>query len=175
MPNRKLPPNEVLSNLYDSGLSTKEIAEKFGVKPVTVCSLFRRIGKQMRSGSEAQLLRTSKPDFKASTYWKGKKQPDEMVEKRISKIRGKKHWLWKGGNSLRNYRKMVHKEICESCGSKSNLGIHHKDLNHFNDDPKNLQVLCVSCHMSLHKKAYWEAKRKGQKTPKSNGPVGWKK
>ena len=93
----------------------------------------------------------------------------------MEKIRGDKHWLWKGGKSVRRYREVVEKVECASCGGKLNLCIHHLDLDHYNNDPDNLQVLCVSCHLSLHKTLYWEAYRAGEETPKSNCAPGWDK
>ncbi len=65
--------------------------------------------------------------------------------------------------------------VRDRCGTKKHLGLHHVDFDHYNDDPSNLAVLCVSCHMSLHKKAYWDAVHDGSEPRRSNGPVGWKK
>ncbi len=175
MPIRKLPPNDMIVGLYRSGLSTGEIAERFGVKPVTVHSLLVRIGEPRRSAAEAAKIRDAKGRAVHESYWKGKKQPAEMVERRVSKIRGEAHYLWKGGKERRPYCKLVTKESCQLCSCKENLGVHHVDFDHYNDAPENLQVLCVSCHMSVHKTAYWEAKRAGTPIPKSNGRVGWTK
>lgn len=42
------------------------------------------------------------------------------------------------------------KEYCERCLFKpahhSQLDIHHKDYNHKNNDPSNLETLCANCH-----------------------------
>jgi len=172
---RKLPPNEEVIALYDSGMSCPEIAERFGVASVTVSSLLWRIGHPMRPPKEAAKLCVEQGRNKPASYWKGKKQSPEMVESRVSKIRGENHYMWKGGDSRRPYRDVVEKIECEKCGARDNLGIHHKDFDHFNDEPSNLQVLCVSCHMSLHKQAYWDAIHAGQTPPKTNAPIGWKK
>jgi len=161
MPKRKLPPNDELRRLYESGNSSGEIASQFNVKPVTVISGLNRIpGFKMRSNSEAQKLAFAHGK-KPALFWKGKKQPKAMVERRISKIRGKNHWLWKGGFEKRDYRKVITKESCSKCGSRLNLCIHHEDFDHYNNSPGNLKVLCVSCHLSLHKKHYWDCKRRG--------------
>ena len=173
MPKRKLPPNQEVIDMYQSGMSTGEIAEKCNVKPVTVCSLLSRLNVVMRNPKEAAVLRTKNGRCKAVKYWLGKKQPRDMVEKRISKIRGSKHYLWKGGNNKRPYRNVVKKEICSECGSRLNLCIHHIDYDHYSNHPDNLQVLCVSCHLSLHKQSYWDAIHQGKTPPKSNGKVGW--
>lgn len=45
---------------------------------------------------------------------------------------------------------------CECCGLSSWMGkpipleLHHKDLNHYNNDLSNLQILCANCHMQAH-------------------------
>jgi len=175
MPKRKLPPNEELIAMYKDGMSCGEIAERCGVKPVTVTSLFARIGYKLRSCQEAADLRAKRGRTNPSRYWEGKTQPPEMVEKRIAGIRGENHWLWKGGASKREYRNVIDKQTCARCGGRINLGIHHINLDHYDNRPENLDVLCVSCHMSLHKQAYWDAYHAGEELPQSNGPVGWTK
>ena len=175
MPPRKMPPDEQVIEMYDSGMSCGEIAEKFDVSPITVNSLLRRAGHPRRSAREAGAIAKDRGRITPTRYWLGKEQPREMVEKRISKIRGENHWAWKGGDSMRPYRGIIDKVECANCGAADNLGIHHINLDHFDNNPENLQVLCVSCHMSLHKQAYWDAFHAGEDTPKSNGPIGWKR
>ena len=53
----------------------------------------------------------------------------------------------------RDGRQPYHKyrgAICENCGfvavDKRQLDVHHKDGNHSNNDPMNLQTLCANCH-----------------------------
>ena len=175
MPKRKLPPNDEVIEMYLSGMSSGEIAEKCNVKPITVVSFLSRLNIPRRSAKEAAKIRNESGRANTPSYWLGKTQPKEMVKKRIDKIRGENHYLWKGGFYNRDYKKVIKKVKCGNCDSRMNLGIHHINLDHYDNSPKNLQVLCVSCHMSLHKKLYWEAKRKNLPIPKSNGPVGWEK
>ena len=40
---------------------------------------------------------------------------------------------------------------CEICGSTKSIDVHHKDGNYQNNEPSNLQVVCRSCHMKLHR------------------------
>lgn len=47
-------------------------------------------------------------------------------------------------------RKAHLKSACETCGSKSRLGLHHKDRDRMNNSPENLQTLCPTCHTRLH-------------------------
>lgn len=173
MPKRKLPPNEQVIAMYDSGMSAGEIADMHGVARVTVSSLLARIGHKGRSMAEAAKIRAERGRWKPPASWKGKKQPADMVERRVEKIRGEKHWMWKGGASRRQYRDEIEKVECAKCGARENLSIHHINLDHYDNRPENLQVLCVSCHMSLHKQAYWDAIHAGQTPPKSNAPIGW--
>ncbi len=170
---RKLPPDQQVIDWYNSGKSTGEIAEMTGTKPPTVVSLLRKLGVPRRSGVEAARLARAAGRVTTTKYWSGKTQPPDMVERRISKIRGENHWLWKGGADRRLYRRVKTKDKCDVCGSRLNLGLHHIDFDHFNDAPGNLRVLCVSCHMSLHKQAYWDAIHAGTQPLKSNGKVGW--
>ena len=158
--------------MYQAGWSTQNIAVKAGVSDSLVCRRLKAAGVRIRTNSEAQIL-TYKKGREKTRYWKGKKVPPAIVERRAAGQRGEKHYLWKGGQSIRRYRGKVKKESCEVCKGRLNLGIHHKDFDHYNNDPTNLQVLCLFCHMSLHKKAYWDAKKAGKVPPKSNGPLGW--
>jgi len=175
MPTRKLPPNDEVIAMYESGMSSGEIAEQCGVAGVTVLSLLRRIGHKTRMPKEAAILSYQRGRNIPSSYWQGKTQPAEMVERRASKIRGEAHYLWKGGVGRRLYRKGIEKYICIRCGVTENLGIHHSNFDHYDNVPDNLTILCVSCHMSIHKQAYWDAVHSGQEPPKSNGPVGWQR
>lgn len=175
MPKRKLPPDDTVIEMYKAGMSTGEIAERCKVVPCTVYGLLRRLGFTCRTPKEAAEVRNARGRTKAARYWLGKKQPRAMVELRASRIRGKNHYLWKGGQERRQYRRKVAKDACAKCSRKTNLSIHHEDFDHYNDAPENLVVLCVSCHMSLHKSIYWKAIREGKPPPRSNGPIGWKK
>lgn len=40
--------------------------------------------------------------------------------------------------------------VCTECGSSQDLVIHHIDHDHSNNNPDNLQCLCVSCHSKHH-------------------------
>ena len=167
----KLPESKILK-MYRRGVSSTEIAKQMKCSPPTIRRCLDRNGEPRRTLSDAA-KRSFEQGRKVTKFWAGKKQPAEMVESRLSKIRGENHYLWKGGNSLRPYRKLVKKTKCDRCESKKDLGIHHRDDDHYNNDLSNLVVLCLSCHMSIHKTAYWKAWRAGKPLPKSNGSVGW--
>ena len=40
---------------------------------------------------------------------------------------------------------------CEICGNEYSIDVHHKDQNTSNNIPENLQRLCRSCHMLIHR------------------------
>jgi len=133
----------------------------YNATPGSVWYSLSRVGHKLRSLKEAHLLK----------YERGRRD-----------VIGEKNSNWKGGKNLiedrnvREYRKKAgRKKLCVNCGAKTRLVVHHIDFDHFNSDPGNFEILCVSCHMSVHKTAYWDAKRRGLPTPKSNGPVGWKR
>ena len=93
----------------------------------------------------------------------------------IKKVRrAEAHPNYKHGKATRLYRTMITKDKCRKCKTKDNLGIHHKNDDHYDNRLENLEVLCNSCHMSITKRKWWKAKKAGKPLPKSNGPVGWK-
>ena len=51
---------------------------------------------------------------------------------------------------------------CSVCGTENRLAIHHIDGSGQTESPNNdifnLQLICISCHMSLHKKEQWKEK-----------------
>lgn len=174
MPPRKVPDDATLVAMYERPMSPREMADELGLSKNTVAAALARIpGFKKRSVSEAQKL-TFQQGRKPLNWWKGKKQPRAMVEKRVSKIRGEKHYLWKGGKSIRPYRQKIPKERCAICGATTNLCIHHIDFDHYNNAEDNLVAICVSCHLSLHKRAYWDAVKDGREPPRSTGEAHWK-
>lgn len=52
------------------------------------------------------------------------------------------------------------KGLCEQCGfvpiHSKQLDIHHKDGNHFNDVPENMETICANCHRLEHIQTYEE-------------------
>ena len=86
---------------------------------------------------------------------------------------GKRNGNFRDGKSSRLYRTVITKDKCRKCDATDDLGIHHKNDDHYDNRLENLEVLCNSCHMSETKRKWWAAKKAGLKTPKSNGPVGW--
>ena len=55
---------------------------------------------------------------------------------------------WTGGIGI--YRNIKKARICERCGSRRYMLIHHKDENRYNNDVENLEALCKRCHQIEH-------------------------
>ena len=77
----------------------------------------------------------------------------------LSKI-GNKNPNWKGGSKTPNYDKLKQQikdgeiKICSKCLKEKSLDVHHKNNDHKNDAPENLEVLCESCHYTEHEIGY---------------------
>ena len=87
--------------------------------------------------------------------------------------KGATNGRYKDGSQSRVYRHAIQKDKCTRCGTVDDLCIHHVNNDHFDNRIENLEVLCNGCHMSHHKKQYWDAVKRGDEIPRSNGPVGW--
>jgi len=56
--------------------------------------------------------------------------------------------LWR---AITNKLFMARGKKCEICARESNLHIHHKNKNRYDNDESNLQILCTHCHQSVHR------------------------
>ena len=61
--------------------------------------------------------------------------------------------------AARSARRTTKKDLCHACDAKDRLLIHHVDHDPFNNDPKNLMVLCYACHGWLHAMERWDESR----------------
>jgi hypothetical protein len=66
------------------------------------------------------------------------------------------------GREVRVYRTMIEKTHCSKCATTDDLCIHHRDGDHYNNEPDNLEVMCMSCHTSMHKAEWWRSRKAGQ-------------
>lgn len=92
---------------------------------------------------------------KALESWKrnGRKQYSnknwvngEYIKKGYNQ-RGKFNNNYRNGSGMNNYESAVriYGEKCNRCSSKENLLLHH-----FNNNPKNWEILCKGCHQNHH-------------------------
>ena len=68
--------------------------------------------------------------------------------------RQNKDKYWSESNWPNSYSYKDKPLICERCGFKakaySQIDCHHKDHNHKNNDPDNLEWICANCHRLEH-------------------------
>lgn len=75
---------------------------------------------------------------------------------------GQQNGRYKDGSESTAYRRMIAKDACVRCGATENLCIHHKDEDHTNNVLSNLEVMCMSCHSSMHKAEWWRSQKGGR-------------
>lgn len=69
-----------------------------------------------------------------------------------------------------HWRARLHRgSSCEACGSTEKLHAHHVDGQPPNNEPSNIQTLCVYCHNFLHA----TADRRGWTQPGRMPALGW--
>lgn len=65
---------------------------------------------------------------------------------------------------------LTSRKVCERCGSKKRLQVHHKHYrNIFNEEPEDLELLCDRCHKKEHKPKISLAKKVKKLKQKRNG------
>lgn len=79
--------------------------------------------------------------------------------------KGQANGNFKDGTQSTLYRMMIVKDKCSLCGATTDLCIHHKNGDHYDNHLENLQVLCDSCHNSMSKRLWWAAQKRGASTP----------
>jgi hypothetical protein len=180
--------------LYRSGLSIHAVAEQVGCCAQTVSNILRKSDIKRRGTNNTDKWDKRKEEIEY-LYFVCDMSQEQIAEyfgshqamigrvmhrlgiKRLSVGRrcGSSHNQFKDGKSTVLYRTLIQKDRCRKCGATENLGIHHKNDDHYDNRLENLEVLCNSCHMSETKRKWWAAKKAGLPTPKSNGPVGWER
>ena len=75
---------------------------------------------------------------------------------------GERNGRYRHGKATTIYRTMIEKTACVQCGVVDDLCIHHKDGDHYNNVPDNLQVLCNPCHNRMHKGEWWRSRKGGE-------------
>jgi len=181
------------TEMYSEGKSLKDIATQFNVSASGVHKALRRLGVTIRPKPTTDKWNARKEELEYLTYIQDLSQTSigeyygvsqGSVFKAMKRLgikarnrgsRGPRNGHYKDGKHSRLYRLMIEKDRCAKCGCTDKLGIHHKNNDHYDNHLENLQVLCNSCHMSITKQAWWDAKKAGLNTPKGNGPLGWRR
>lgn len=117
----------MIKDLTSQGLSSKQIAEHCRTHAKRIQD-FMRTWKIKGLGRGAQEGNTN-AQFHGESLNKNRRLMREAITN--------------NGRSL---------NICERCSwtEGQNLPIHHKDRDHFNNEPSNLEVLCHECHAKEH-------------------------
>ncbi len=151
-------------------LSRYQIAEILDCSTTKVKSLMKEYGIKPRSRSECQKVNKRNP-WKDKTE-QHKKRIAESVKKSWNDnpnqgMSGKHHseetkrkisesQITTGeSKNAREYKKLANELFdgkCLKCSTVKDLCVHHKDGDHYNNKPENLELLCRSCHLSVHRK-----------------------
>jgi hypothetical protein len=83
------------------------------------------------------------------------------IQSRVRANLGTRNGRYRHGMASTMYRAMVQKRECIRCSTVEALCIHHKDGNHRNNTPDNLEVLCMACHSRMHKSEWWRSRKGG--------------
>ena len=188
------PEQEKLVTLYQTGKSCRAVGDELGMSPQSVSETLKRLGVKARPKRDRTLWDSRKEEIEHLYYVENMSQRQiaeyfnshEALVGRVMKRlgiqrlstgrrKGKSHHNFKHGKESRLYRTVITKDKCRNCGATENLGIHHKNDDHYDNRLENLEVLCNSCHMSETKRKWWAAKKAGLPLPKSNAPTGWTK
>lgn len=104
-------------------------------------------------GKKLERKRLPNGDLEYFIHFNKRKYCDRECMKRAFLKSGKSNQDWSSAHhTARKINELIlHKEVCEKCGSRTNLDVHHKDFNSSNNAYENLQVLCRSCHMKIHR------------------------
>jgi len=89
---------------------------------------------------------------KLGRFIKGRKS--ERKGKPFPQIREENHYRWKGGTHM-TARRIADRygfnlTKCSICKKEGRTVVHHVDENEYNNELKNLRILCFGCHNQLH-------------------------
>jgi len=185
----KRPAKDVLIHMYcDQHMTQEAIGDSLGANRYTVREWMKFYKIKARITNQLDIDETTLRDL-YEIQGKTQEEIARILQVSLRSVRRRMHAFniqhrphsgkdnpnYKHGKSagIYTYRRAKPIETCARCGATQNLCIHHLDFDHYHNHPDNLQILCVSCHRSVHKQAYWDAIKQGKTPPKSNAPVGW--
>lgn len=115
-----------------------KIAKLIGVKQSTLVSHLKKLGIEYKGNRSRKGLPHKEQRVTADAYFTNERFINASKLRRILIRDGFKE------------------EKCECCGLSEWMGkpipleLHHKDFNHYNNDIKNITILCANCHMQAH-------------------------
>ena len=132
--------NEMI-RMYEEGLSSSQIAKKFGIAKSSVSRRLKKVGIKLRNSSDYD-------EEKRYWLWKGENYIDPITRKRNQL----KHRKWSKSVKDRDNNQ------CQGCGDKhKRLHAHHiislkECINTYLEfDVENGVTFCPQCHKDIHK------------------------
>lgn len=101
-------------------------------------------------GKPMERKRLSNGELQAWIHYNRQVYCDRECMKKAFREKPRKAKSWAGIHKIA--RGVKQKTSCELCSSTKNLDIHHIDGDPSNNSPENLQCLCRSCHIRVHRK-----------------------
>lgn len=156
---------------YQAGASIYALAQKHGVYRATIVSRLRFCGVEVRDQAEVNRLKTQHMAEAGRSHRLSSIDP---LGRRatcakcgpVPICRGGKggEWMCSRHRAIHRKRTRQRRRIqalngtrsCSRCGFEAShpaqLDVHHRDYDHSNNDPKNLEVICANCHRLEHSK-----------------------
>jgi 5-methylcytosine-specific restriction endonuclease McrA len=147
-----------MKNKYECKYCGKQFEAWPSEKRAGACS--KKCGYKIRKlpPNSGQFKKGSIPPYAGKEMPKWLRQKLSKARLGSDKVRGARHYKWKGGKSsflLKVARKvMLHANIkkeCAFCKTNIRVHVHHKNQNQRDNSLSNLMYLCQPCHLRLHK------------------------
>lgn len=129
---------QLIRDMISNNRPLFEISRELNVKYDTLKKHLKVLGINYKGNPQRKGLQHKEAQKDASVYFDNSK-PISASKLRVLLIRD-------------GYKECK----CERCGNSEWMGqpipleLHHKDLNHYNNNLDNLQILCSNCHMQVH-------------------------
>ena len=125
---------ERAKNLYESGMTQREVADKLGITQKVIWMRFKEEGYKCRIAKKRNQFGKNNPN------WKGNKADYKALHRRVEEIRGKPN-------------------KCEDCKTTKAKRYEWANISGKFDDMDDYKRLCKKCHHKLDKE---EFKRDGK-------------
>lgn len=166
---RRSVADEQVVEMYERGMSSREIGDAVGVSDVHVRRILESKSVSRRTRSEAISISHSRPETlaKMADSATGRQQTEEAKDKLRARV-GSKNANWRNGLTVgrggylvftespangEHAGRFLHRVVAEwKLGRPLRVTevVHHRDRNKLNNDPSNLDVMSASDHARLH-------------------------
>ena len=185
---QKITKKILIDEYYNKNKSLLQISKDYNIPYTSLNRLFHKYNLKVRKNNISK-------DYLIKEYNKKLSQQEiandlnlnvSVIQRHFKKynlksrknIIGKEHHSYKHGlysektnsKNCTRHRKLIDKNIkCEICKqTKKDMDIHHIDFNHLNNNKNNLQILCHSCHSTLHRNFEWSSTRSKEDIKRDN-------